>query len=102
MRGRVVADCGGGITAMLSLGEEDIDARLNWAGCWALWSEVRYGLALDGVLLVIQGEDDLGDVLEPLDLGILGEEGVSGEEEEVHEGTELHCPAMAGALKVLA
>ena len=63
---------------------------------------MRDGLTPDGILLVVQGEDDLGDVLEPPDWGILGEEGVPGEEEEFHEGTELHCPAMAGALEVLA
>ena len=101
LRGGVVTDCGGGITAMLSLAEEDIDPCSNWAGGWALRSEVRDGLTPDGVLLVVQGEDDLGDVLKPPDWGILGEEGVPGEEEEVHEGTELHCPAVAGALAVL-
>ena len=62
---------------------------------------MRDGLTPDGILLVVQGEDDLGDVLETTDWGILGEEGVPGEEEEVHEGTELHCPAMTGALEVL-
>ena len=36
LRGRVVTDCGGGITAMLSLAEEDIDPCSNWAGSWAL------------------------------------------------------------------
>ena len=87
---------------MLSLAEEDIDPCSNWAGGWALQSEVRDGLTLDGIRLVVQGEDDLGDVLGPPDWGILGEEGVPGKEDEVYEGTELHCPAMAGALEVLA
>ena len=67
---RVVTDCGGGITAMLSLAEEDVDPRSNWAGRRALRSEVRDGLTPDGILLVVQGEDDLGDVLKPLDWGI--------------------------------
>ena len=40
-------------------------------------------------------------MLEPPDWGIGGEEGVPGEEDENHERTELHCPAMAGALGVL-
>ena len=102
LRGGVVTDCGGGITAMLSLTEEDIDPCSNWAGGWALRSKVRDGLAPDGILLVVQGEDDLGDVIEPPDWGILGEEGVPGKEEEVHEGTELRCPVVAGALEVLA
>ena len=37
-------------------------------------SEVRDGLTSDGVLLVVQGEDDMGDMLKPPDWGILGEE----------------------------
>ena len=36
LRGRIFADCGGRITAMLSLAEEDVDARSNWAGGRAL------------------------------------------------------------------
>ena len=32
LRGGVVTDCSGGITAMLSLAEEDIDPCSNWAG----------------------------------------------------------------------
>ena len=65
LRGRVFANCGGPITAILSLVEEDVDTRSNWAGGRTLQSEVRYGLTPDGILLVIQGEDDLGDMLEP-------------------------------------
>ena len=37
-RGRVFADCGGQITAMFALAEEDVDTRLNWADRWALQS----------------------------------------------------------------
>ena len=99
--GRVVADYGGGITAMLSLAEEYVDPGLNWSGDRSLQSKVRYGLTTDCILLVVQGKDDLGDVLDPPDWGILGEEGVPGEEDEVHEGTELHCPAMASAQEIL-
>ena len=60
LRGRVVTDCGGAITAMLSLAEEDVDPLSNWTGGRALRSEVRDGLTPDGILLVVQGEDDLG------------------------------------------
>ena len=87
---------------MLLLTEEDIEPRSNWASGWALRSEVRDCLTSDGILLVVQGEDDLSNVIEPPDWDIMGEEGDPGEEEEVHKGTELHCPAMAGALEVLA
>ena len=37
--------------------------------------------------MVVQGEEDLSDVLEPPGWGIGGEEGVPGKEDEVHEGT---------------
>ena len=87
---------------MFSQSEEDFDVLSNWAGFRALRSEVRDGLTSDGVLLVVQGEDDLCDVLEPLDWGVRGKEGVTGKEEEFHEWSELDCPAMAGALGVLA
>ena len=63
---------------------------------------MRDGLTSDGVLLVVEGEENLGDVIEPPDWGIGGEEGVPGKEDEFHEGTELNCPAMASTLGVLA
>ena len=62
---------------------------------------MREGLALYGVLLVVQGEDDLGDMLKPLDRGVRGEEGVSDKEDEFLEWTELDCPEMAGAIGVI-
>ena len=45
---------------------------------------MRYSLTLDGVLLVVQGEDNLGDVIEPPDWGMGGEEGVPGKEDKIH------------------
>ena len=36
LRGRVVADCGGRITSMLSLAEGNVDASSKWAGGRAL------------------------------------------------------------------
>ena len=101
LMGRAVTDCGGRITAMLPLAEEEVDASSNKAGRWALRSEVRDGLTSDGILLVVQGEDNLDDLLKPPDWDIGGEEGVPGKEDKVHEGTELHCPEMDGALDVL-
>ena len=61
---------------MLSLAEEYVDSRSNWAGGQALRYEVRDGLTSDGTLLVIQGKDDLSDVLGLPDWGIGGEGGV--------------------------
>ena len=58
---------------MFSQAEKYVDARSNWAGCWGLRSEAIDGLTLDGVLLVVHGEDNLGDGLELLDWGICRE-----------------------------
>ena len=44
------------------------------------------GLTWDGVLLVIQGEDDLDDVLEMLNRGVCGEEVVPDKENLFREG----------------
>ena len=41
-------------------------------------------------------------MLEPLDRGLRGEEGVTGEEDEFCEWEELDCPSMVGALGVIA
>ena len=61
---------------------------------------MRDTLASNGVLLVVQDEDDLCGVLEMIDQGIDREEMVPNEEHEVQEGPELDCPAMAYALGV--
>ena len=87
---------------MLFLAEEDVYARSSWAGGRALPSEVRDGLTLNGILLVFQGEYDMSDMLEPPGWGIGGGKGVTGKEDEFHEGTEMNCPAMAVAFEVLA
>ena len=86
---------------MFSQAEKDVGDRSNWAGCQTLRSEVRDGLTLDGVLPVVQGEDNLGDMLESLGRRGRGEEGVRDKEGKVLEWTELNCPLMTGALGVL-
>ena len=63
--------------------------------------EVREILPSDGVLLVVQGEDDMGGMLGTLDGGIGRDEIVSSEEHEFQQGTELDGSAMTGALGVL-
>ena len=50
---------------------------------------MRDGLISDGIILVIQGEDDTGDVLELLNQGVCGEETVPDEEHKFQEVTEL-------------
>ena len=87
---------------MLLHAEEDINTRSDWAGQQGLWSEVRYGLTLDGVPLVIQGEENLGGVLEVLNRGTRWEELVPDKENEFQEGPELNCPVVACAFGVLA
>ena len=82
--------------------EEDVDPHLNWAGCWGTRSEVRDGLASDGVLLVFQGEDDLSDMLKLIDWGVGGEEDVADKGHEFEKGAELDGPVMAGELVVIS
>ena len=83
LSGRIVADWGGDRVSVFSQGEKDVDARLNWAGFWGLWSEVRYGLTSDGILLVVQGEDDLCGMLKVPGQGVDKEEVVPNEEHEL-------------------
>ena len=55
----------------------------------------------DGVLLVVQGDDNLGVVLEVLDESIRKYESVSSEEHKFQKGVELDCPVMASALGII-
>ena len=45
MIGGIIADGGGGITPLVAQAEEDVNARLDWAGCGGLQTEVGDGLA---------------------------------------------------------
>ena len=56
-------------------------------------------LATDGILLIVKGDDNLGGLMEIFVGSVPGEEEVPGEEHEVHEGPDLDCPAVAGALR---
>ena len=62
---------------------------------------MRDSLPSDGILLVIQGDEDLSSVLGFLDGVIWREESVSSEEHEFQKGAELDGPSMASALGVL-
>ena len=66
----IVSDRGGSRVPMFSHAEEDVDVRLNRAGCCRLRSDVRDGFSLDCILLVDQGKDDMGDVLEMPNWGV--------------------------------
>ena len=46
---------------------------------------MRDVLTTDGIILVVQGEDDLCDMLEPIDRGVGGGEGVTNEEYKYRE-----------------
>ena len=56
---------------------------------------------MDHILLAVQGEDNMISVLELLDGDVGWEDSVPHEEDEFHEGPELDCFPLAGALGVL-
>ena len=86
MTGGKIADGGGGIASPVAQAEEDVDARLDWAGCGGLRTEVGDGLTADGILLIVEGDDNLGGLAEMLRRGVPGEEKAPDEEDKVHEG----------------
>ena len=100
MIGGIIADGGGRSTPSVAEAEEDVDAGPDRAGCGRLGAEVRDGLTADGILLIVEGEDNLSCPAEMLGGSVFGEEKVPDKEHEVHEGSELDCPAVAGALRV--
>ena len=61
---------------------------------------MRDGLTFDGILLAVQGEDDLYGMLKFLYRGVCGEEIAPDEEQKFQEGMELECFTMACALGV--
>ena len=58
------------IVPLVLQSKEYVDARSDRAGDQGVQSEVRNILPSDGVLLVVQGDDDIGSVLELLNAGI--------------------------------
>ena len=100
MIGGIIADGGGRSTPSVAEAEEDVASGPDRAGCGRLGAEVRDGLAVDGILLIVEGEDNLSCPAEMLSGSVRGEEKVPDKEHEVHEGSELDCQAVAGALRV--
>ena len=102
MIGGIIADGGCGIATLVAQAEEDVNARLYWAGCGGLRVEVGDGFAADGILPIVEVDVNLGGLAEMLGGSVPGEEEVPDKEHEVHEGTELDHLAVAGALCVFA
>ena len=57
---------------------------------------------MDCIILVVQGKDDLGGVLEIFNWGVGWEESIPNEEDEFQEGPKLDCLAVTDALGVFA
>ena len=104
MIGGIITDGGGGITPLVAEAEEDINARLDWAGCGRLRTEVGDSPATDGILLIVEGDENLSGLAEMLDGRIPGEEKVPDEEYAIRGETVSHfrsesaaaCPVKAG------
>ena len=60
--------------------------------------EVGDILATDGILLIVDGEDNLSLLEKPLSGSVPGEDEVPDKEHNIHEGPELDRQAVAGAL----
>ena len=101
IRGKI-ADGGGGIAILVAQAEEDVYARFDWVGCGGLRTEMGDGLAADGILLIAEGDDNLGGLGEILGGSVPREDEVPDEEHEFHEGPELDRLAVAGALRIFA
>ena len=61
---------------------------------------MRYGLTLNGALLVVQSEDDLYFMLKLIDWRVYREDIVTSEEHYFQEGPELDCHVMDCVLGV--
>ena len=83
----IIADGGGRSTPSVAEAEKDVDAGPDGAGCCRLGEELRDGLTADGILLIVEGEDNLSCPAEMLGRSVPGEEEVPDKEHEVHEGS---------------
>ena len=87
MIGGKFSDGGGGITPLVAEAEEDVDACFDRAGCGGLGAEVRDGLTADGILLIVEGEDNLSYTAEMLGRSVPWEEEVPDKEHELYKGS---------------
>ena len=82
--------------------EEDVDARLDWADYGGLRTEMGYSITADGILLIVESDENLGGLAEMLGGSVPREEEVPKEEHKVHEGAELNRLAVPGALRIFS
>ena len=68
--------------------KEFVDSTVYCTGCCRLIYEVGDGLYYDHVLLFVQGEDDMGVMLEPINEGIVWED---SKEYKFKEWPEFEC-----------
>ena len=92
MIGGEIADGGGGITSPVAQEEEDVDARLDWAGCGGLRTEVGDGLIVYGIIIIVKGDERFCGLADMLGGDVPRYEKVPDEEHEVHEGPKLDRP----------
>ena len=64
---------GGGIAYPITQAEEDVDACLDWAGCGGIRTEVGDGITIDGILLIVKGDDNFCGIAEIFGGGVHGE-----------------------------
>ena len=62
---------------------------------------MRNGFSYDHIILVVQGKDNICDVLEMLNGGIIWEESIPNEEEKVQYGKVLDCTGISWALGLI-
>ena len=101
MGGWIVADQSVGVAYLFFQSTEGVGACLDRSGGRGIQPEMRYGLPLNDIIMVVQDDDDLGSVLEYFDGGIGRDENISDKENELKKGTELESPVMAGEIDVL-
>ena len=81
--------------------EEYVDPRSDWADSQRLRYEVRDSIIQDGILLVVQGADNMSGLLDVINGGVFQQDLVPHKKRKFQEGPELDCPAVDCALGVI-
>ena len=98
MIGGIIADGGGRSTPLVAEAEEDVDTGPDGAGCGGLGAEVGYGFSADGILLIVEGEDNLSCPAKMIGGSVPGEEEVPDKEHETRRHLALITEMMLEAL----